>query len=56
MGNRHGTTYQTKIVITTTFKILKPSKMVVLKYTEGVVSSIVFRSLPSFCYGGRMEI
>ena len=30
MGNRHGTTYQTEIVITTTFKILKPSKMVVL--------------------------
>ena len=26
------------------------------KYTEEVVSLIVSRSLPSFCYGGRMEI
>ena len=29
---------------------------VLFKYTEEVVSSIVSRSLPSFCYGGRMEI
>ena len=26
------------------------------KYTEEVVYSIVSRSLPFFCYGGRMEI
>ena len=30
--------------------------VVLTKYTEEVVYSIVSRSLPFFCYGGRMEI